>query len=490
MNDFIMTLLNLKDSQDLDVQILSSDDSKIIIQLEHIHGPKYCSECGYTMHSKGVYTRTVHHPVLQDGRQIVLKLKKRKWKCKNPECGNFESEVFPFAESSRRVTNITDFLVVNSFRDYRLTATQIAERFGISDTTAIRTFDRYVDLPRLRLTDAVCFDEVDLSIGKYKYALVIQDFATGEPIDIVVSRRNDITEPYFAKIPKEERFKVKYVISDMYDPYLRYVDKYFPNAVPIVDGFHVVKLINQKLLNYLNQLRKKFKARDDKLFEERQRQSHYPLKQGESKELYLLRKKKWLLLSNQDTINYDAAPYRDWRFGNALMRVSDYERELFKLDPHLEELRDLKEKYIKFNQMYLDMPDKAGWALDALIQEYRHSGLPIFEEFASTLTQHRDAILNSFTTLQRIDRKGNQYMARLSNGAMESLNRIPKDMKRNGRGYLRFEHVRNRILFSMRKDAPILAHPKSLDEIRYYTGHKRDPYKKKNSGGKENYEDR
>lgn len=48
---------------------------------------------------------------------------------------------------------------------------------------------------------------------------------------------------------------------------------------------------------------------------------------------------------------------------------------------------------------------------------------------------------------------------------MESLNRIPKDMKRIGRGYLNFYHIRNRFLFAGRKNARILGVPKTLDEI-------------------------
>ena len=109
----------------------------------------------------------------------------------------------PFRWQNRRVTNAIDFLIFDSFRDFNLSASQIAARFNVSDTYAIRVFDRYVDLPRLKLTSALCIDEVDLSIGRYKYALVIQDFFTGEPVDMVISRRNEITEPYFADIPKK-----------------------------------------------------------------------------------------------------------------------------------------------------------------------------------------------------------------------------------------------------------------------------------------------
>ncbi|MFR2290762.1 MAG: transposase [Mediterraneibacter faecis] len=47
-----------------------------------------------------------------------------------------------------------------------------------------------------------------------------------------------MTEPYFTSIPTEERFAVKYLISDMYNPYISYVEKYFPNAVSVVDSCH------------------------------------------------------------------------------------------------------------------------------------------------------------------------------------------------------------------------------------------------------------
>ena len=70
-------------------------------------------------------------------------------------------------------------------------------------------------------------------------------------------------------------------------------------------------------------------------------------------------------------------------------------------------------------------------------------------------------------------------MVRLSNGVMESLNRIPKDMKRNARGYRNFEHIRNRFLFATRKNAQILGYPRSWKEVRQPTDLKRGPYKKK-----------
>ena len=44
------------------------------------------------------------------------------------------------------------------------------------------------------------------------------------------------------------------------------------------------------------------------------------------------------------------------------------------------------------------------------------------------------------------------YNSRLSNGPIESLNHKEKDLKRLGRGFRNFEHMRNRFLFATRKN--------------------------------------
>ena len=81
--------------------------------------------------------------------------------------------------------------------------------------------------------------------------------------------------------------------------------------------------------------------------------------------------------------------------------------------------------------------------------------------------------------VERIKKDGTKIESRLSNGPIESLNRIPKDMKRTARGYRNFEHIRNRFLFSQRKGEPILAIPKEWHEVYLKTDVKRGPYKKK-----------
>ena len=112
----------------------------------------------------------------------------------------------------------------------------------------INIFEKHVRMRRLPLPEAVCVDEVYLDMDvQCKYVLVLQDFRSGDAIDLVQSRQNRVTEPYFLKIPLEERKNVKYLISDMYNPYIGFVGKFFPNAISVVDSFHVMQWLFAKL---------------------------------------------------------------------------------------------------------------------------------------------------------------------------------------------------------------------------------------------------
>ena len=210
------------------------------------------------------------------------------------------------------MSNATEMLIVSAYKNLAESSTSIAKRFNVSDTFAHEVFDRYVKLDRLPLTDAISIDEVFMDMDeRCKYALVIQDFHTGDPIDLLRNRRTNVTEPYFTSIPIEERLKVKYLISDMYNPYISYVDKYFPNAVPVVDSFHVIQWIVKFIDNYIRALIKKFKQRDKENFFKLHPNIQPPFSIPLSNEVYLLQKYRWLILSNQSNIKYHSDPRMD-----------------------------------------------------------------------------------------------------------------------------------------------------------------------------------
>ena len=227
----ITDLLDLEDSDIKISDIIIEGQTKTLI-IETPPVASYCPICGFRMHSRGVKKRTINHPILQDGYSLILLLKQRRWRCSNPDCLYEVNESFRFVNKGRRTTNATDMLIVEAYRNLLETSASIAKRFHMSDTYVHEIFDRYVKLDRLPLTDAISIDEVHLDMDDdCKYALVIQDFHSGDPIDLLRSRRTSVTEPYFVSIPATERNQVKYLISDMYNPYIAYVEKYFPNAM-------------------------------------------------------------------------------------------------------------------------------------------------------------------------------------------------------------------------------------------------------------------
>lgn len=170
-----------------------------------------------------------------------------------------------------------------------------------------------------------------------------------------------------------------------------------------------------------------------------------------SDEVYLLKNYRFFLLSNADSIKYHDDPHMDKHF-KYLMRTSDYEEKFFRIDPSLKELRDLKERYTRFNTINAGKPQKAAAELDQLIEEYAHCDQDIFVRFSKLLKRHREAIINSFILIERLDKDGNSIVSRLSNGPIESMNRKAKDLKRLGRGYRNFDHLRNRFLYATRMD--------------------------------------
>lgn len=461
----ITDLLDLEDTDVIISDIRIQGQTKTIT-LETPPILHFCPSCGYRMHSRGIKRRTINHPILQDNYSLILILKQRRWRCTNPVCLYDISESFKFVDKHRRTTNASDMLIVDAYRDLLETSASIAKRFHVSDSHVHEVFDRYVKLDRLPLTDAISVDEVHLDMDEdCRYALVIQDFHTGDPIDLLSSRRTNVTEPYFVSIPANERSQVKYLISDMYNPYIAYVEKYFPNAVPVVDSFHVIQWITRSIDSYIRLLLKKYRQRDREYQDRLSLEQHRPVTLPPSDEVYLLQKYRWLILANQSNIRYRNDPRMDAHF-HALMNTYDYEDALFRIDSNLRDFRDLKKKYVQFNARNGGRPIQARAELKELIQEFKGSRFEIFRDFASLLEKFEDPVINSFIMVEKMG-NGKIYDARLSNGPIESLNRKVKDLRRIGHGFRNFEHFRNRFLYATRS-SPVLNGISGHNPVTYF----------------------
>ena len=82
----ITDLLNLEDSSIIISDIVIEGQRKVLV-LETQAVTHFCPSCGFKMHSKGIRKRRIAHPILQDGYELILLLKQRRWRCTNPDCG-------------------------------------------------------------------------------------------------------------------------------------------------------------------------------------------------------------------------------------------------------------------------------------------------------------------------------------------------------------------------------------------------------------------
>ena len=481
MKNDIINLLNIKD-ENLIITNIEVNQGIKTVYIEKKLKPEFCPICSSRMHSKGIYKREINHPILQDGFRLSLIVNQRKWKCTNPVCRHIRNDEFAFYEKYKQSTSITPYMVLYELKDLSKTAVEVSRRFFVSDTYVHYTVLQYLDIKRLPLPEYLSIDEVYLNIdNENQYALVLMDFITGDIIDILPNRLDKTTSKYFNSISQEERNRVKYLICDMYNPYINYTNRYFIKAQPIVDSFHVVQWINNKINQYINQVKKKYQEYDQKELEEKNYKTNQDYKSTKiSNEVYILNNFRWVLLMNKENINYGI--YRKFvKKLNIYMDTYDKEKAFLVLDDNFPKIRKLKEKYITFNNSEEQDETVLLKKLEQLILEYSNCEFVMFQEFSELLKRYKKEIINSFTRVPKnvSSNETSNEIRRLSNGPIEGFNRAPKDLKRNSRGFSNFEYTRNRLLWAFRKDEPVLGIPKTKDSVYKYAKHPRGSYKNK-----------
>lgn len=474
MYNDIIKFLNIEDENLIIKKIITAGNIKEI-HIEKRIGTEFCPSCHSRMHSKGFYTRTINHPILQDGFQLKLILKQRKWRCTNPQCNLYFNDQFNFVEKHKQSSSITPYMILREMKNINNTSADVAKRYHVSDTTVHYVFLQYLDIRRLPLPEILSIDEVYLNMDyRHKYALILMNFKTGDIIDILPNRWEETTNAYFLSIPLEERRKVRYIVCDMYNPYINYTKRYFPNSIALIDSFHVVSWLNRLITISINDRKRKYQERDRKNYKEQCERKNRIFDESDtssvpvSREVYLLNNFRWLLLQNEENIEYRTERKYNHKL-RMYLNTYDIEKLVFDLDDNFRTIRSLKEKYIEFNHSKERDPEVLNMMLSALITEYSDCQLSMFREFSVILEKHKQEIINSFTYI--IDDCGKER--RISNGPMEGYNRTPKDFKRNSRGIDNFEYARCRLIWANRKNEKILAMPKSKEEVYRYKRKKR-----------------
>ena len=191
---------------------------------------------------------------------------------------------------------------------------------------------------------------------------------------------------FFREFGKERSANLKYVCSDMWAPYLKVIAKKAPNALNILDRFHIMRKFNEAIDEVRRTEVKEFKA---------------------AKLENVLEKGRWLILKRPKNLNEKQTA----RLGDLLkLNLSSIKAYLLRED---------------FQQFWeYQIPEAAGKFLDNWVTRTLQTDLEPMKKVARMLRHHKAMILNWF------EAKG-----RLSSGAVEGLNLKAKLTIRKAYGF-------------------------------------------------------
>lgn len=219
--------------------------------------------------------------------------------------------------------------------------------------------------------------------GHQNFVTVVSDIERGQLIEVIDSHAAEEIIEVLMEQPLAVRESVTEVSVDMWGGFPKVAQEVFPNAVLVIDRFHVMKAVNQDL----NKLRRKLGITD--------------------------RGSKSLLLRNQADLNPEqllklsAILERSSILGIAYEMKESF-RQIYEAHHTVKSGRRQFERWLKFAQLF-------------------------FADASATIDRHLDGICNYF-------------LSRTTSGVMEGINNKIKLIKRQGYGFSNFDNFRSRLL--------------------------------------------
>lgn len=363
-------------------------EEKVEISIEMERHECICPVCGKKTNRVHDYRTQIIHDLPAFGKNVVLKLRKRRYSCL---CGKHFYEIIPFLPRYGRMTQRKTLSIIDKLSDTR-SYTSVAKESNVSVNTIIRLFNNICYPKPVKLPTAIGIDEFKGNSGKQKYHCILTDLETGKVIDIIRTRYQHDLIDYFKTY---DRSGVKYFVSDMYSTYAEIASTYFSKATYVTDRYHWIRQAIWAFETVRKEEQNRFSKTHRVYFKH-------------SKKLLLKRER---LLSDDEKQQVNIMLYASPNLSTAYF----LKEELYKV---IDEKNSEKQRYL-FDEWILNSVD---------------CGVSSFEKCAYTYRRWRISILNSF---------GCKY----SNGFTEGCNNKIKVLKRNAYGFHNFKRFRNRILY-------------------------------------------
>jgi len=97
------------------------------------------------------------------------------------------------------------------------------------------------------LPERLSLDEFSKEKGKSKFVTVVSDIDKSSLLEVINSHKSDEIIEALKSQPQATRENVKEVSVDMWGGFQKVIKEVFPNALIVIDRFHVMKLVNKSL---------------------------------------------------------------------------------------------------------------------------------------------------------------------------------------------------------------------------------------------------
>ena len=368
--------------------------------------PLCCEKCGVAFDNKfekhGFITSNIKIPDIS-GFKTILRLNKQRYLCKH--CGKAFTLRDNVTEYGCCISKNTKWKIANDLRN-KISEKDIAKNNNVSPNTVERVMDSYYDNQKLYknyLPKVLSFDEfksVKSADGAMSFHLCNGE--TGQTIDIVEDRKLLSLLQYFSYYSFNARKSVKFIVIDMYSPYVSLIKKMFPNAQIIIDTFHLIQLISRSL----NKTR--IKAMKN------------------NKAVYNKMKRYWkLILKDRNELDYSK-----WK---KFTCFPHFMTEIDVVNYILDQSAELKATYYKYQELLQSIKEKNYNDFLYAINNINNNISDYMKTSIKTLIEFKDNIRNTFN---------NNY----HNGYIEGNNNFIKVLKRIAFGFRSFRRFKARIM--------------------------------------------
>lgn len=415
IDNYIKFSLSIKDKNvvffDYEYQLIKSRQAKVY-RAKVKATCDHCPQCGFDhLSHNGHYKSRVLYPAANASEPVYLELHKERLVCK--DCGTSVMATTELVDKYCHISKATRQKMFMQLQDDR-TQCSVARDNSVSPSTVCRYLDHYDDLFRRNysyLPEHLAMDEFRGVGGKFHF-ICINGAGDHTIQQILPDRFKQTIIDYFDQFHINTRMRVKTVTLDLNSYYQDIVRIVFPNAKIVVDRFHISAMMTRAFNQSRVQLMKTY---------------------------------------NKQTKEYRTLKFA-WKL--YLKHFDDLDVKQLYYDRHLRKQLTQQERV----QLGLNVDEKLANTYNAMqgvmlcLKNHDKAGLVHYLEHNDQLTPQMKATLKTFKKNLGIILNASE--SKYSNGPIEGINRMIKQIQRTAFGFRNYHHLVSRIKLQQMRTKP------------------------------------